>query len=190
MIKGHSGRKFVRAFLVEHLDDCVGKTLGELDATHFFESVSENNKGAAGKLIEYSVLLLPEEGSSDQKPDIEIDGEGYEVKTTGIEIKNGETRAKEPVSITAVSPPNIVKEKYHSSAFWHKVAHLLFFYYLYDSAKNVKADVYARFPLLSYQFHEYEDFSIEEQRTLENDWRIVRDFVAFLQRNYSDYESQ
>ena len=88
MIKGQCGRKFVRTFLVDHLDGCVGKTLGELDVTHYLDRVAKKDKGVAGKLIEYSVLLLPVKGSSAKGADIEIDGDKYEVKTTGIEIKS------------------------------------------------------------------------------------------------------
>lgn len=201
MIKGQNGKSFALTHLREHLERCIGKTLGELDVAHVFRSVANVKKrtGIAGDVVEYSVLSLPKEGHSKQAPDIEIDGAHYEVKTTGMRRNNKKDPrlvAKEPVTITAVSPQKITQEEYRSSAFWHKVEHLLFLYYFYDSSKAippsriVSPSDYAGFPLLSYQFHEYEDFSAEEQRTLENDWCIVRDFVAFLHVNYSDYEKE
>lgn len=195
MIKGQCGKSFSYTPLCEHLERCIGKTLGELDVSHVFNSVADVKKrtGIAGDVVEYSVLFLPKDGHSKQAPDIDVDGVNYEVKTTGLKRSKQTDRtleAKEPVSITAVSPQKIAEEEYHSSAFWHKVAHLLFLYYFYDSRKVVPPSGYAKFPLLAYQFHEYQDFTAEEQRTLENDWQIVRDFVAFLQSNYSDYESQ
>lgn len=197
MIQGQIGKSFESGPLREHLKRCVGKTLGQLDVAQVFNSVSAIKKrtGIAGDVIEYSVLLLPKDNHSRQAPDIEVDGVNYEVKTTGLRrsVQNKtklELEAKEPVTITAVSPQKITKEDYRSSAFWHKVEHLLFLYYFYDSETVVPPSGYASFPLLSFQFHEYGDFSIEEQRTLENDWKIVRDFVASLQRTYADYESQ
>ena len=36
MIQGQRGNQFVRAPLVEHLDACEGKTLGELDVSNVF----------------------------------------------------------------------------------------------------------------------------------------------------------
>lgn len=195
MILGQNGKSFTRAPLCEHLEQCVGKTLGQLDIAHVFDSVANVKKrtGIAGDVVEYSVLLLPKDGHSKQAPDIDVDGVKYEVKTTGLKQNRqnrAELEAKEPVSVTAVSPQKIVAEEYRTSAFWHKVAHLLFLYYFYDSRKVVSPSEYAKFRLLDYQFHEYEDFSEEEQQTIENDWRIVRDFVAFLHSNYADYKSQ
>lgn len=49
---------------------------------------------------------------------------------------------------------------------------------------------YADFPFVSYQFHEFTDFTEEEQRTLEADWACVRDFIATLQRTFVDFRSQ
>ena len=197
MIEGQVDNKFVRFSLVEHLENCLNKTLGELDIAKECNCVAGMRKktGIAGDVIEYSVLCLPKKwkGRTKQEPDIEVDGVRYEVKTTGLrrcKHNDASFEAKEPVSITAVSPQNIAREEYHSSMFWHKIAHLLFLYYVYDSRTVVPPSGYAKFPLVSYQFHEYGDFSIEEQKTIENDWRIVRDFVALLQSRYSDYESQ
>ena len=200
MIEGQNGRSFALAPLREHLERCLGKTLGELDVSHEFRSVANVKKrtGIAGDVVEYSILLLPKKGHSEPEPDIKIDGIGHEVKTTGLKRDKASSglEAKEPVTITAVSPEKIVGEEYRSSTFWHKVEHLLFLYYFYDYSKAVEPGKpvspsgYAEFPLLEYQFHEYGDFSEEEQRTLENDWRIVRDFVAFLQAKYLNYKRE
>ncbi len=194
MIEGQSGKSFVRKPLREHLERCLGKTLGELDVANVFGSVAGVKKrtGVIGDVVEYSVLSLPKDGHSQQAPDIAVDGVRYEVKTTGLKRDGNGTGlvAKEPLTITNVSPQKIASEDYRTSAFWHKIAHLLFLYYLYDSKKAVSPSGYARFPLLDYQFHDYGEFTDEEQRTLENDWRIIRDFVAFLQANYKDYQRE
>lgn len=193
MIEGQEGNSFRRKPLVVHLESCEGKTLGDLDVNDvFLTTVGVPKKtGIAGDVIEQSVLGLAQ--NPKQEPDIVVDGVQYEVKTTGVRPSKqhkGELEAKEPMSITAVSPHAITSEDYLKSAFWHKVEHLLIFYYLYDSPTKVIASEYANFPLLSYQFHEYSEFTKEEQRTLEADWLQVRNFILYLQKNYSDYESQ
>lgn len=184
MIEGQVGKSFKRAPLVAHLDSCVGKTLGELDVSNVFKRAIKKPKitGIAGDVIEQSVLLL--NANSKQEPDIEVDGVKYEVKTTGIRKskKGGEFEAKEPMSITAVSPEKITDEDYFDSNFWHKVEHLLFFYYHYDSPKKVPAIEYSKFLLEACHFHEYSDFSEDERELLEGDWQRVRDFIRYLKK--------
>ena len=189
MIQGQVGKSFSRKYLEPHLKKCRGKTLGELDKTGLFASLANTprQKGVAGDVVEQSVLDL--EPNPKQEPDIVVDGVKYEVKTTGVrKPKKGSFlwEAKEPMSITAVSPESIVSESYSTSHFWEKIAHLLFFYYHYDSTKPVTAFEYSRFPLLDYQFHEHGDFSLEEQEMLEGDWNRIRKFIRYLQENYKD----
>ncbi len=193
MVKGQHGNEFSRNSLVEHLDACEGRTLGDLDIVGDFKRTAANEKitGIAGDVVEHSVLGLS--SNSRQEPDIVVDGVKYEVKTTGVrESRRGhrQLEAKEPMSITAVSPEKITEEMYNDSSFLHKIAHLLLFYYLYDSKSTVKASEYARFPLLTYQFHEYSDYTQEERDTLMSDWQKVKNFIVFLQEHHSDYEKE
>lgn len=95
--------------------------------------------------------------------------------------------AKEPMSITAVSPKTIVKEDFEDSNFWHKLEHLLLVFYLYDSEITVKAADYAKFPIKGFEFHV---FSEEDKKILQNDWQIVHDFIQYLQKNYSIPENE
>lgn len=157
-------------------DSCEGKTLGQIDSTGLFEG-KPKNKGIAGDVIEQSVLGYP--ADTRQEPDIEIDGIPYEVKTTGVvkERKGEGLVAKEPMSITAVSVDNIWRESFDSSAFWHKLEHMLIAYYLYNGGNPSKVDdtlEYADFPFLGYELHEWSD---EDRGVLESDWEIVRSFV-------------
>lgn len=188
MINGQVENRYSRKPLVAHLNSCQGKTLGELDVANVFARAIDKPKitGIAGDVIEQSVLSLS--ANSRQEPDIEVDGVKYEVKTTGIQKskKGGGFEAKEPMSVTAVSPKKIVNEEYFDSSFWHKVEHILFFYYHYNSSTKVDAIDYANFPLVSFQFHEYSDFSEEEQEILKNDWEQVRNFIRFLQQHYKE----
>ena len=188
-----SGHVFTHDEIVERFDSVKGKKLGQIDATGVF-SGKPKNKGVAGLVVEQSVLGYPPD--SNQRPDIEIDGIPYEVKTTGLvfdrkwakknsaegkALKKRDLRhleAKEPMSITAVSVNSIWKEEFSDSTFWHKLAHLLIAYYLYNegSTKKVSDPLdYAEFPLLDYDIHQWSD---DDREVLASDWKIVRDFVA------------
>ena len=115
------------------LDECLNKSLGEVDSNNVFEITKTHPKytGIAGHVIEQSVLGYP--ADTRQEPDLDVDGVKTELKTTGIRYIRNNTKfvAKEPMSITAVSPDIIVNETFDDSNFWHKLAHLLFVYYLY-----------------------------------------------------------
>jgi len=169
------------------LDGCLNKTLGEVDSNNVFDRTIKHPKitGIAGDVIEQSVLGYPPDIR--QEPDLDIDGVKTELKTTGMRRKGSRYDAKEPMSITAVSPDTIVNETFLDSNFWHKLEHMLFVYYLYDSPSPVKAAQYADFPIKGYQFHEFDE---EDQEILKNDWEIVRDFIRYLQDEYDDYEEE
>ena len=141
---------FTRDQLVIILDHCLGKTLGEVDVKRVFDKTITNPKitGIAGMVIEQSVLGYP--ADSRQEPDLVVDGEYIELKTTGIRYAKKKDspayEAKEPMSITAVSPDKIVSEQFSGSNFWHKLAKLLMVFYLYQSDSVVPAAEYANFP--------------------------------------------
>jgi len=186
--------KFIKAELIRILEDSLNKTLGEIDIKGDFERTINNPKitGIAGDIIEHSILGYP----SDQRqaPDIVVDGVETEVKTTGIrysktDAKNGKLvyEAKEPMSITAVSPDKIVHETFDDSNFWHKLRNMLIIYYHYNSYSTVKAAEYADFYLKGYEFHE---FSEEDKLRLMGDWIIVQDFIKELQADYERPEEQ
>lgn len=180
---------FHKEDLIKILDECLGKTLGEVDKNNVFDRTIEHPKitGIAGDVIEQSVLGYPSDNR--QEPDLNIDGVKTELKTTGIKYIRKYTQlvAKEPMSITAVSPDQIVNEEFDDSNFWHKLSHLLFVYYLYDSPTTVNAAGYANFPIKGYQFLEFDS---EDKDALKMDWTIVRDFIIYLQENYENYENE
>lgn len=172
------------------LSEVVDRTLGEVDVNDVFARTIDKPKitGIAGDVIEQSVLGYPSD--SDSEPDLIVDGVPTELKTTGIRVKTPkgkgkpEYKAKEPMSITAVSINKIVKEdNFYDSRFWHKLERLLLVYYNYASPKAVPAAEYANFVIEGYQFHE---FSKEDEEILKNDWTVVRDFIRDLQATYPD----
>ncbi|MCI8509568.1 MAG: restriction endonuclease [Lachnospiraceae bacterium] len=186
-MKGHF---FHRVEIEKILDRVLNKTLGEVDVNNVFDKTKTNLKitGIAGDVIEQSVLGFPADNK--QRPDLDIDGVDVELKTTGIRISKKETdkyEAKEPMSITAVSPNQIVLETFDTSNFWHKLKHMLIVYYHYAASKTVTAAEYADFYIRGYEFHE---FSLEDEARLKNDWEIVKDFIVEVQRVYDVPENQ
>lgn len=187
VVKGHF---FHREELEKTLDNVLNKTLGEVDINNVFDKTIANPKvtGIAGDIIEQSVLGLPADNM--QRPDLDVDGVDTELKTTGIRIskKNKNVyEAKEPMSITAVSPNKIVHEVFNTSNFWHKLKNMLIVYYHYSSPKTVRAAEYADFYIRGYEFHEFNE---EDKARLQNDWEIVKDFIEKIQKEYDIPESQ
>lgn len=186
-----SSHFFHKEDLITILNDVVGKTLGEVDKNHVFNKTIGKPKitGIAGDVIEQSVLGYPPDQA--QRPDLDVDGTLTELKTTGMRQKKEGNKlifeAKEPASITAVSINTIVAENFYDSNFWHKVAHLLFVFYLYESSKAVPASEYANFHIKGYRFH---NFSEDDIMILKRDWQIVHDFIANIQENYSEEDAK
>lgn len=174
--------------LYQRLNAYLGMTLGEADSNKVFDRTIKHPKitGIAGDVVEQSILGYPSD--SDQRPDLIVDGVPTELKVTGLKRSKSNPavfEAKEPMSITAVSPRKIVYEDFYTSHFWQKLEHMLIVYYLYDSETTVKAADYANFPIEGFDFHEFSDKDVE---ILRNDWTIVRDFIDMLQQKYPNYE--
>lgn len=178
---------FHKTELISILNSVVDKTLGEVDKNHVFDKTKTNPKitGIAGDVIEQSVLGYPPDQK--QRPDLDVDDIPTELKTTGMRRKKESNRwvyeAKEPASITAVSIPTIASEHFEDSNFWHKVEHLLFVFYEYESLKTVSAAEYANFHIRGYSFHEFSDDDVE---ILRRDWQMIHDFIAEIQQNYDE----
>lgn len=179
---------YTRAELEKTLASVIGETLGAVDKNNAFDKTINNPKvtGIAGDVVEKSILEYP--SNSDQQPDIIVDGIPTEVKTTGIRYntraakkgnpKKKDFEAKEPMSITAVSPPKIIHEEFESSNFWHKLEHMLLVYYHYNSRSTVKSWDYKNFTIEGYDFYE---FSAEDREILKNDWLLVQQFIQDAQ---------
>ncbi|WP_156576513.1 MutH/Sau3AI family endonuclease [Bacillus luti] len=189
--------KFTRKELDKIFQNAVGNTLGDCDVNNVFAKTIKSPKitGIAGDVVEQSILGYPPD--TDKKPDLIVDGIETELKTTGIRRpkKNSRTKkmsntiyeAKEPMSITAVSPESITDEEFETSSFWHKLEHLLLVYYHYDSPETVTAAEYAKFFIEGYHFHTFSD---EDKEILKNDWLIVRDFIQHLKDTYEDPKAE
>ncbi|MCQ2588728.1 MAG: hypothetical protein MJ174_11500 [Treponema sp.] len=179
--------RYTKQQVIDLLEACLEKTLGEIDKNKVFDRTKTNPKitGIAGDVIEQSVFGYP--ANNDSNPDLIIDEIPTELKTTGIKLsakKKGFYEAKEPMSITGVSPDNIINEEFNNSRFWHKLEHLLFVYYLYSSNKPVLAAEYANFLFKGYQFVEFDEADV---KVLEKDWLTVRDFIISLNKNEKLY---
>lgn len=173
------GRTFKKTDIERILSSVLGTTLGEADIKGIFEKYRGKKKvtGIAGDVIEQSVFGC--DVDTKQHPDFLVDGIPTELKTTGVWIRDGLWSAKEPITITAVSVNNIVKEEFYTSAFWHKAEHLLIVFYHYNSNSVVEAMRYSEFPIWGYLFHVFDEADV---RILLNDWEIVRDFIREAQK--------
>lgn len=182
---------FKRDELEALLNSVKDKTLGEVDKNHVFDRTKTNPKitGIAGDVIEQSVLGYPADQA--QRPDLDVDGVPTELKTTGMRLKRKGTKnvyeAKEPASITAVSINTIAKEDFPTSNFWHKAEHMLFVFYQYEATKTVPAAAYANFHIRGFSFHE---FSEEDKAIIQHDWQLVHDFIAKIQRCYTEEDAK
>ena len=100
--------KFTRKELEAILSNVVEKTLGEADVNNVFARTITQPKitGIAGDVVERSILGYPSD--QDKNPDLIVDGIETELKTTGIRKPKQKSdlvfEAKEPMTITAVSP--------------------------------------------------------------------------------------
>ncbi len=179
-----AGHVFTKSALDSILTNVIGKTLGSVDSKNVFARTILHPKitGIAGDVIEQSVLGYPPD--NDQEPDLIVDGRKTELKTTGIRTpkkdKNHVFEAKEPMTITAVSPKTITSTTFEDSKFWHKLKEMLLVYYHYDSDTTVKASEYANFYIKGYEFHQ---FSNEEKEILKNDWLQVYNFIKEINEN-------
>ena len=170
----------------------IGKTLLEADRAKLFDLYEGKEKvtGIAGQIIECSVLGCKLD--SKQEPDILIDDVLHEIKTTGmVKPKSNDSlytyECKEPVSVTAVSIPVIVNEEFENSSFWHKLAHMLWVYYFYNSQTTVKLEGYKNFPILGFQIFVFDD---TDKLRLKHDWLLVRDFLISIHRDYPTIEER
>lgn len=192
-------RKFTKKFVYNLLEGVKGKTLGEVDKSHQFDRTLNNSKitGIAGDVVEQSVFGYARD--SKQECDIEIDGQLYELKTTGVRVKkedlskvNGKIGAaydiylgaKEGISITAVTFEPTIQTDFETSHFWDKAEHLLIVFYEYKSYDVVPASAYAQFHIVDYCFNK---FSENEKSQLRNDWELVSSYLTTI---YGEFHTQ
>jgi len=185
-------RVFTRQEIENLLKAATGKTLLQVDSARLFEkhAGSEKVTGIVGHIVEASILGCKID--NEQKPDILIDNVPHEVKATGmIKPKKKDSpyvyECKEPVSVTAVSINKIVNEQFEDSNFWHKLAHMLWVYYFYNSPIKVKLEGYKDFPILGFQIYEFNE---KDRLLLKQDWLLVRDFLIIIHRDYPSQQER
>ena len=174
--------------LIQRFDGLLGLDLEKVDNIGFFNRIQAYalQKGVVGSLIEQSVLGY--EPDTKQEADlIVVDGDSEvktELKSTGLIIASSPTEhyvAKEPMSITAVGVYDISDQVFESSHFWEKLEHMLIVYYHYKADHAVEAIDYKAFPIVGYEFHEFDDIEIE---ALRSDWENVRALAEDIVANH------
>ena len=195
-------RKYTKEFIYNLLEGVKGKTLGEVDVSQQFKRTKKSPKitGIAGDVVEQSIFRY--ERDREQECDIEIDGVLTELKTTGVRIPKSDLKnikgktgdaynvffsAKEGISITAVTFNPTYEHDFLTSHFWAKSQHLLIVFYEYKSYEVVPAADYAQFPIVGYC---YNSFSDNERAQLQNDWEIVRNYLADIYAEYPEEEDR
>mgnify|MGYP003632833524 FL=1 len=88
-----------------------------------------NGKGNFGQILEK--FYFGYEPNSDAEPDFKE--AGMELKSSPLKtLKNGEFRSKERLVLNIINYLEVHKEKFETSSFWKKNAHLLLVFYLHD----------------------------------------------------------
>lgn len=173
-------RVFTRARIDDILDKAKGLTLGQADTLGLIDKAMLANpdkvqKGIAGDVIELSVLGCKKRDSN-QAPDVLVDNVLTELKTTGVIQGKKATafKAKEPITITNISP-DITKESFETSPFFHKLEHLLFVFYHYNCSNTAKcSEDYKPFPILGHLFWQVPSDSLAK---LKKDWQVIKEFA-------------
>ena len=105
-----------------------GQTLREACGVEI-EGHGYKGKGNFGQILEK--FYFGYEPNSDAEPDFKE--AGIELKTSPLKrLKNGEFRSKERLVLNIINYLEVHKEKFETSSFWKKNAHLLLVFYLHD----------------------------------------------------------
>lgn len=183
-----AGHIYTSQELISILDKCKGLSLGTLDTQHVFDKVdSDRINGIAGNVIEQSVLQYA--SNPEQAPDLIVDNQPVELKTTGLKktTRKPYYAAKERLTITAVSPQNIINEDFETSHFYQKTNRLLFIYYFYNSNKVVRATEYANFIFQDYQFFSFTGNDLKE---VKREWLSIRNTYKQFANDYKSEEAR
>lgn len=128
------------------------------------EIVKHNYKGKGnfGQVLEK--FYFGYEPNSDADPDFKE--AGIELKSSPLKaLKNGEFRSKERLVLNIINYIEVHKEKFETSSFWKKNAHLLLVFYLHDK----------RIDLLDYLIKLVDDwkFPKKDLKVIKQDWETI-----------------
>ena len=184
MAQGHS-QEYTKQEVITLLNRAMGRTFEELTGQAYFDRMPDDfmDKGLPGKIVEQYILGCGT--NTDQAPDIIIDGARTEVKATGFTIDKNGHRAKEFISVTAVSVNDIVNQEFFDSYFWHKIEHLLLVYYQYREKPPCKSKKYRSFPFCGYEFFSFPESDLRE---IIREWTLVRDKVREMSQRENPRE--
>lgn len=119
-------------------------------------------KGNFGQVLEK--FYFGYEPNSDSEPDFKE--AGLELKSSPLkQLKNGEYRAKERLVLNIINYLEVFKEKFETSSFWEKNAHLLLVFYLHEKDANI----------LDYVIKLVDDWNYPEEdlKVIRHDWELI-----------------
>lgn len=147
--------------IIEFAKKLKGKTLREACGSEI-EKHGYKGKGNFGQILEK--FYFGYEPNSDAEPDFKE--AGIELKSSPLKtLKNGEFRSKERLVLNIINYLEVHKEKFETSSFWKKNAHLLLVFYLHDRDLN----------LLDYLIKLVDGWQYpnEDLKIIKQDWEII-----------------
>ncbi len=152
--------------LIEFSKTALNKNLGELFPNFDFDSLTKNNKGKIGQLMEEKFFGYKLNNKS--KPDFEE--LGIELKIAPIKKnKNLEYNPKERIKITSLNHEDVIKnENIKKSNTWKKMQNILLMFYLHFDQLKLN------------EFKYIDLFKVENTnyfKQIENDWKKIRNYI-------------
>ena len=126
-------------------------------------------KGNFGQLVE-KFYFGYEPNSKAEADFVDV---GMELKCTPLKtLKNGNYRSKERLVLNIINYLEVHQEKFETSSFWKKNAHLLLVFYLHDKEKDI----------LDYLIKLVDDWEYPNQDLLiiKRDWETINQKIKFL----------
>lgn len=151
--------------IVTYAKKLVERTLRDLCGDDIYAK-QYKGKGNFGQYLErYYFEYMP---NSVSEPDFtEV---GLELKTTPLKLlRNGSYRAKERLVLSVIKYNEVVNEKFESSSFYNKNAHLLLIFYLYQYNIDV-------LDLVIKMVGEWK-FADTDLEIIKQDWNLITDKV-------------
>ena len=147
--------------IIAHAKKLKNKTLRQACSSEIVNHKFKGN-GVFGQLLEK--FYFDYEPNSDSNPD--FNEAQIELKSSGLKIlKNKEYRIRYRLVLNIINYEKVYKEKFKTSSFWKKNAHLLIVFYLHDKDKEK----------IDYEIKLIGDWKIPELdlKQIEKDWAAI-----------------
>lgn len=178
-------RQFVRdeCILLSHIQELQSQVNGkQLHEFIDFDNVSPQNKGKVGQVFESQVFNKKLDNKKTRDLKISVDvyinelmdyfGEDVDLElkvTAAKQLKNGEYRAKERLSLTKINFQEDYPVDFKKSSLYDKIELMIIFFYLFEGSMDIKD--YKMLASCFYNINQH-DISI-----IEKDYQIITDKI-------------